>query len=368
MAGPGVVGNRRGNVPASDGKPAVVTIASRRYLANARVTAASFAACNPGVPVYTLLADTPDTADTPGAPPREEPFRTVPLADLALPGLPDFAFRYTEMEFSYALTAAAVAHVLRLGHSRVLFLKQETLVTGDLAPVFDLLARHSAVLTPHFLAPPQQGAARWQEVNVLRAGTFNGGVAGFSDTPETRAFLDWWAASCRADCRQQVQRGYHYEQRWLDFAPSFLPNLGILRDPGVNVGHWNLPDRALRRDGEALTANGRPLRVIRFSGYDPNEPQSVTRYNRQFLVGETNETAQALFARYDAMLRAAGWDAAQRQRYGFGAYADGAPVTDAQRALYRDMPGAAQRFGDPFRVGPGSFRAFLESGPRRRPA
>ncbi len=337
---------------------AVLTITSRRYLPNARVTAASYRAHNPGVPVYMLLADTDD------APAADEPFRTLPLSDLGLPDLPDYAFRYTEMAFSYALTAAAIARVMDLGHSRVLFLKQETLVTGDLSAVFEMLTRHSAALTPHFLSPPQEGGALWQEVNVLRAGTFNGGVAGFSDCPEARAFLAWWAASSRADCRLEVQRGYHYEQRWLDFAPSFLPGLGVIRDPGINVGHWNLPDRALRGDGGALSANGMPLRVIRFSGYDPDQPQSVTRYNRQFLVGQTEDTAQALFARYDAMLREAGWDAAQGLRYGFGAYHDGTPVTDSQRALYRDTPGAADRFGDPFRSGAGSFQTWAQG--RRR--
>lgn len=339
---------------------AVVTIASRRFIANARVTAASFQAHNPGVPFYTLLADTDD------APEPNEPFRLIPLADLGLRDLRDFAFRYTEMEFTYALTAPAIAHVMGLGHSRVLFLKQETLVVGDLASVFDMLTRHSAVLTPHFLSPPQNGAALWQEVNALRAGTFNGGVAGFSDCPEARDFLVWWQASCRADCHMRVQRGYHYEQRWLDFAPSFLPRLGVIRDPGVNVGHWNLPDRALCQDGGTVTANGQPLRVIRFSGYDPAQPQSVTKYNRQSLVSDTDDTAQALFSRYDRMLRDAGWDTAQQARYGFGLYDDGVTITDTHRALYRDMPDAKLSFDNPFGIGPGSFRAWMAARPRQR--
>ena len=50
------------------------------------------------------------------------------------------------------------------------------------------------------------------------------------------------------------------------FSPS------ILRDPGLNIAHWNLPQRHVSYTGDTWYANGVRLRLYHFSGFDPDQP------------------------------------------------------------------------------------------------
>lgn len=144
------------------------TIASKRCLALARVTADSFLQHNPGIPFCMLLADEEqgrfDLA--------QEAFRTLKLGQLRIEEPIQFRFQYTEMELSYACTPYLIDHLLGEGFDGVVFLKQETLVLDSLAPLFDSLERHSVLLTPHLLEPPTGSRTVEWAVKVLRAGSF----------------------------------------------------------------------------------------------------------------------------------------------------------------------------------------------------
>jgi hypothetical protein len=344
-------------VAAPGARRLVVTIASKRYLALARVTAASFLEHHPDTEFVLLLADTEDGRVDAHA----EPFsRIVPLRSLALPEPERFCFGYTELELSYALTPWVIDHLLEEGAASVIFLKQETLVLGSLEPLWQGLERHSALVTPHFLEPPRRPDALTWEVKVLLAGVFNGGVIGFARCEESRRFLAWWKEKTRRRCVHDVGSGIHFEQRWLDFLPTLMPGHGVVRDPGINVGHWNLPDRRLElRDGR-FTACGVPLRVIRFSGYEPDRPERVTKHHEAFPVASTGVAAR-IFARYHDLLMQHGHRDARELPYAFSRFDDGAEIPEAMRRLYREQEEPARRFGNPFEASAAkSFRRFAE--------
>lgn len=340
-------------------KYAAATIASRRYLALARVTAESFRRHNEGVPFFTLLADTGEE----GHEGKREPFETVFPDDLALEDMAGFRFQYNELEFSYALTPHLLEHVLERGFDGVVFLKQETLVLGSLAPEFAKLDRHSVLLTPHLLEPPGGEGALETELNVLRAGVFNGGFVAFNATAEAHCVLEWWKKKTKRGCFREVEEGVHFEQRWLDFVPSLAIGHHVLRDPGMNVGHWNLAERRIRVQDGLVTAMGRPCRVFRFSGYQFEDPQMVTRYNPHMTVESTGEAAK-VFESYQAMLEAAGHRLCQKLSYGYGTFDNGEPISDAARRAFHNLGDDARRFGNPFEAGgEGSFyRWFIEGG------
>ncbi len=69
-------------------------------------------------------------------------------------------------------------------------------------------------------------------------------------------------------CRYSVEEGMHLDQRWLDYAPSFVTGLAVERDMAYNVAYWNLFERT---DAEAW-------RLFHYSGFDPMEPGQVSRY------------------------------------------------------------------------------------------
>jgi hypothetical protein len=340
---------------ASSVKIVGASIVSKRYLHLARVTAESFCRHNPDVPFYLLLADEPQSSFDPGP----EPFQTVSLAQLQLPDPLGFRFQYNELELSYACTPYLIEHLLDEGFDGVVFLKQETLVLDSLAPLFEKLRTYSLVLTPHFLELPGGSGALRSEINVLRAGVFNGGVLGFSNCEEARIVLDWWKRKLRRNCFRAPEEGLHFEQRWLDFMPCIAPRSHILRDPGVNVGHWNLPERRIRvRDGR-VTANGSPCRVFRFSGYQPENPRMVTKYNLQTTIEGAADAAE-VFRQYQTAIERSGWPDTQRLPYAFDSFQNGQPITDAIRRSYHDLGDAASEFGDPFETErPGSFYNWL---------
>ena len=333
------------------GPPAAVTIVAKHRLADARVLARSFAAHHPEIPFFAVLADEA------GLDPGGEPFETIPLAALGIPDLRAFCFRYDAREVSFAATPFAIGHLLDRGFGRVLFFKQEGLVLGSHAPVLAALERDAAVLTPHLLEPIT-GAA---ELQILLSGVFNGGLVGVADRPAGRAFLSWWARRQLRHCVHDVAAGLHYEQRWLDLAPSLFDGVRILRDPAFNVGHWNLAERRVEVRGEHVLARGRPCALFRFSGYDPAAPEAVTRYFPERRLADIGDAAQ-VFARYRAALEAAGWPGTAALPYAWGAWADGVPIPAAARAAYRGLGSErAGAFGDPFAAGPGTFRAWLEA-------
>lgn len=337
-------------------RPVAATIVAKSWLAHARVLAESFRRHHPDLPVRVLLADEVDGCFDPAA----EPFGLVGFDELRIPYAERLRFRHPQQALSYAATPFLIAHLLDQGFDRVLFLKQETLVVGDLGPLFDRLGSRPILLTPHLLAPLAGAQAVERELNILLSGVFNVGVLGVAEAPAARRFLAWWGERTAADCRQAVAEGLHFEQRWLDLVPAFFPEAEVLRDPGANVGHWNLPERRVEIEADRVLVDGEPGRVVRFSGYDPARPHQVTRHSTRLSTADVGPAA-GLFERYREALVAARDAEASGWPYAYGRFDDGVAIPDVAREIYRALdPEAVERFGDPFATAAeGSFRRYL---------
>ena len=334
---------------------AACTIVDKRQLAHARVTAGSFARHNPGIPFFTGLADRVDGAYDPAA----EPFTTIELAALGLPAEAGMPFRLADDELAYATTPFLIEHLLDRGYDRVLFFKRESLVTGDHAASLELLEDASIVLTPHLLTP-LAGEESERELDVLLAGTYNVGFLGIAESPAARAMLRWWQERLREHCRHDVMGGLHFEQRWVDLVPGMFDGVRVTRDPGASIGHWSLPERRVEVDGEDVRVDGRPCRLVRFSGYDLDHPGAATRYHDRLAVADAGGDAAALFRRYRELVLAAGHAEARALPYAFAAFDNGVAVPAVARALHARLGPRAAAFGDPFATaGPGSFWAWL---------
>ena len=337
------------------GSLAAGTIVAKQHLPVARVLADSFLEHHPDAPFYVLLTDEVEGYFQPEA----ERFRLLHLGDLSIPQLTPFRFNYSQQELSYAATPFLIEYLLDLGFSDVAFLKQESLVLGGMASVFDG-GSHSLILTPHLLKPLPGEDRIARELNILQAGSFNAGFVGVSDSGPARAFLKWWQERVFRHCRLDVAEGMHFEQRWLDLAPSFFEGVHILRDPGMNVAHWNLPERqiSIGPDGDVL-AEGRPCRFFRFSGFDFEQPFYATRYNTRLTLDNMGPAA-AVFRSYHERLVAAGCHETSTWPYAYGCFDNGVPIPFAARQLYRDLGDEADRFGDPFETAArGSFLKWI---------
>jgi hypothetical protein len=214
---------------------------------------------------------------------------------------------YSKMEFAYAMTPFAIRYLLSSSYAQVLFLKLETLVLGDLESLFLKLNLSSAIVTPHLLSPDISTLNIKQEIEVLLAGTFNGGVVGFRNTSEALTYLDWWSQKTKSQCFRDVSNGLHFEQRWLDFITSFISDLEIIRNEGINVAHWNLQERDLKIKDSHLYAGTNKCLIFRFSGFDETDPTNLSRYKPDLseeelgAVGPTFEKYKKELRRYKAL-------------------------------------------------------------------
>ncbi|MDQ3587123.1 MAG: hypothetical protein M3433_01620 [Actinomycetota bacterium] len=321
---------------------AACTIAAREQWALARVVAASFAEHNPGIPVFVLLADEPDGAFDPAL----EPFEVVTLADLALPHRCGLLFRYAQQPLSYALTPHLLSLLLERGYEQVLFIKQESLVAAVLEVPFATLDTKAIALTPHLLGPLTGERAADGELPILLAGAYNGGILGVANRRQGRDFLAWWRDRLLDHCRHAPANGMHFEQRWLDLVPSYFDQTGIVRDPGCNVGHWNVGERDLRLQGGRILAGERPCSLVRFSGFDERQPDRVSRYS-DLRLADIGPAAD-VWRLYLERLVAAGVHTTRGWRYAYDRFDNGVGIPVIARDLYLELGAATERFGDPF--------------------
>lgn len=334
------------------GSITVATVAANRFVPQARVLAGSLARHHPDLRLEVCRIERTSGDNGAGHPIS----RDTALDEIGIPELDRLRFRHPERDVAISAKAHFLRHLLSSGHERVLFLDADTWVVDTLDPLLAAAARHDAVLTPHRLTPARGSGAAERELTLLRAGTFNGGVVSFS----TRAleFVDWWCARIRERFSHETSRGLHGDQRWLDLAPGFVPDLHVLRDPGVNVAPWNLDERPVRIDGAGVLAAGVPCRLLHWSGFDPDEPFVLSRHGPARDLASLGDV-ETLARKYRREVVDAGWAEYRDRPESFGKFDDGALIPDFARMLYRELGTGVSRFGDPFRSGPGSFRDWL---------
>jgi hypothetical protein len=330
---------------------AAASIVAKPYLSHARVLARSLREHHPEIPFFVLLADGVERRFDP----VHEPYELIALGDLGLDDEAGLCFRYEQQPLSYAMTPHLIDHLLDEGFDRVVFIKQESLVLDRLDPLLAALETASVVLTPHLLEP----ATAAHELRILLSGVFNGGIVGVGATPDGRAFLRWWGDRVRYHCVHDVAGGLHFEQRWLDLAPGRFTGVHVLRDPTINVGHWNLRERRVRIRDDRVLVGEEPCRLFRFSGYSPATPELVTAHDPSLKLADAGEAAVA-FERFRVELYAAGWAESALWPYAYGRFLDGVPIPPIARAIYRELGPGAARFGDPFdRTARNGFGAWL---------
>jgi hypothetical protein len=112
-----------------------------------------------------------------------------------------------------------------------------------------------------------------------------------------------------------------------------VPDAQVLRDPGVNFGIWDVPNRPLTGGPGAYAVNGGPLRCFHFGGFDPERPDILSRHqDRVDLAG--HPVLAGLLRDYASELLAAGHTAAAQRRPAVG--------TPLMRRLYREGRAAGE--------------------------
>lgn len=187
------------------------------------------------------------------------------------------AFQYTPLEWTCCLKGRVAAALWERGERHVLYADADAWlfdsITHCLAPIAEF---GGILLTPHLQHPLPVDGCYPTNLDLLRAGTFNAGVIGWSggNAPpqitsrvtlsqdgshktvveqstngaiahEIPTFLQWWNGCNEQNCIVDPGLGLFVDQRWLDQAPGLFQSIVISRHPGLNVGYWNLHDRSV---------------------------------------------------------------------------------------------------------------------------
>ena len=335
--------------------PLACTIVANNYLAYARAFTRSFLARHPEGKVCVLIVDRPQ----PGHRYEDEPFHVTFADQLGIPGFRHFAFRYSILELNTAVKPYFLLHLHRtLGCDRICYFDPDILVFGDLTELYERIGGADVVLTPHLTAPIEDSAVP-AEREISLSGIYNLGFLGLAFNERTLPFLDWWARRLYTLCLHEVERGLFVDQRWMDFAPAFLPKAQILRDPGYNVAYWNLVHRTLEERADGWRVNGEPLRFFHFSGYDFKRPDQISKFQNRFTFADRPDVLP-LFRTYAERIRAEGQEEVQGYPYQYGRFDNGVQVPEVSRKALRQADPEGRRWPDPFAAeGPDTFFDWL---------
>jgi glycosyltransferase involved in cell wall biosynthesis len=340
----------------------ICTIVARNYLAQARVLAASLQRLDEVPELSVLVLDDED----------DEVDESRELFDVVRPRDLDIEPReFHHMATIYDVTELATAvkpwllQRMLVSHEVVCYLDPDIEVFSSLDEI-ELQARlHSIVLTPHTTRPMPRDGLLPSEQTIRLAGVFNLGFIAVSRGADE--FLSWWSERLRRECRIAVDQGLFVDQRWIDFVPSYFDH-AVLHDVGYNVAYWNMHEREVKLGSDGYEVNGRPLRFLHYSGFEPLRPHLLSKYQGgepRILLEDHYEIAHLCY-RYATRLFAAGHLEATSSPYRFDYTAQGMRIDGRMRRLYAaalaadEAAGTKSRLPDPFTpVGAELFLSWL---------
>ncbi len=311
-------------------RTAIFTIVSNNYLAYARVLMRSVRSQHPDSDRFCVVVD----RDYRHADGLSEEFALIRLEQLALAQLARHLFQYSVLEANTSVKPMAFTYLFDQGYDQVIYLDPDIALFSPMNEVLDALAAQAtAVLTPHLLAPHDDGKHP-SDLDILRAGTYNLGFLALRNAPDARRLLAWWHGKVEHQCVIDQDAGIFVDQRWIDLVPGLFPGIHILRHAGYNVAYWNIPHRVVACDRGSYVVGAFPLVFFHFSGLDPHQPQRFSRYQDRVQLADLG-AAIPLVDDYVAQLFDAGMERFGQLEYGYGRFDDGTVIADALRSAYR---------------------------------
>jgi hypothetical protein len=333
------------------------TVATRNYLADARLAAQSFLDHHPGSRFVILVIDGDHM------PAANWLHRDVEMVTPTEVGFdPDELLRmaaiYSPAELACALKPWALRRALT--HAEVaIYLDGDVEVLAPMPDLIDAARDHAVVLVPHILEPMPRDGRLPDEPGLLGAGMYNGGLVACG--PGSEPFLEWWDVRLRRDGLFQTNLMLHADQRWLDFVPALFDH-HILRDPTYDVAYWNLHERPTAWLDGRLCVGDRPVRCFHYSGLTDARPWLLSGFTAdrpRVALAELPAVAQQCRAWLDRR-RAVGAEADRALGYHWAHTARGVALDGRARWLFRSALLAAE--ADPTGATPSPPSPFAPDG------
>ena len=267
-------------------------------------------------------------------------------------------FKHDVVEACTAVKGHAMMHILQSGADKVVYLDPDIAIFHDLSEVINLLDHASIVLTPHQAEPNVTAQEiRDNEVTSMKYGIYNLGFIAVKNDANGNAMAQWWAGRLYEACYDDVPNGIFTDQKYCDHVPGLFGGVNVLRDPGYNVASWNLSKRVLSisHNGNIMVNDEHPLRFYHFTKINSEGDIMTDRYAKGRLA------VFEVWNWYKRAIEAAALPGIPKRYWIYGCYDDGAVITKEARVHFRTHPDLYARFADPFAVGDGSWKSYLQN-------
>jgi len=339
------------------------TSITANYLPKARVLAESIRRAHPDVTFHLILADNAPVGFHLGS----EPFDTVIFAEeLPIDDFAQWSFGHSVVELCTAVKGVALEYIFsNFDAEQVFYFDPDMVVFARVEELQERLTHCSLILTPHLTDPETTEAGVLDnEVASLLHGVFNLGFVGVRNCSEGRRFSRWWAQRLLSFCHDDLARGLFTDQKWVNLAPCFFDDVGILRSPAFNVATWNLTNRiATGSLNGGILINREPLGFYHFSGFDSGD--QIVMLHR---YGQDSPVLYELRDWYIAECERHGQSALGTLKSKYDQFSNGLPIDRGYRLLYRQRIDLQRAFPNPFMVvGSNCYKAWYDAHPAEHP-
>jgi ADP-heptose:LPS heptosyltransferase len=336
------------------------TIVSFNYLSLARILGESFKKHNPDIEFVILIVDKVKE----GTDLSKEKFKIVTIDELDIQNKAEFIFKYNITEVNTAVKPYFIRYYLmeKMGAEKIMYIDPDIYFYGPVTKILAGLEKGDLVFTPHILSPIPDDGKTPNEISIMQVGCFNLGFLALNTTEETKKFIEWWWERLYKYSISAPEKGLFTDQKWMDYAPSLVNNVHVLRDFGHNAAYWNLHERKdfSFQDGKYFV-NGTPLVFFHYSGYLIDNQNQISKFQNRFTLSQFNETLTDLFKKYGEELVSHDFFATKKIPYAYAYFDNGIQIPDVIRRIYYSIDNK-KRFGNPFETKQkGSFYEWLKS-------
>ncbi len=199
-------------------------------------------------------------------------FKPVFLSELAIPKINELIEKYSAFELSNVLKPFFMEWLLKKHNeiNKLVFLDTDIYVYSSLNEIFDYFDDNldvSVAITPHLKDYQTYNKISDYSIEKLYAlsGMYNGGFYALRNDKNAFQFLDWHKKKLFDYGYNRQSEHMFVDQKILDFAPIFFKYVGIYRNQGYNVAHWNYHEHPIEYKNSSYFIGDKRLVFFHFS-------------------------------------------------------------------------------------------------------
>jgi len=216
----------------------IFTVCSINHLANAIVLGDSLKIQHPDNDFQIGLVDNQSNIPLN----IQSPYPITEVNSLNIKGFEEMAEHYTHEEILADCKPFFAEYFLQKTN-KLIFIDCTSFFFQSISFISDILDQSNIILTPQLLFANKHP----DEKLILNSGIYHAGFIGLKKSDETSKFLKWWGENTRAKGFKDLCKGLNTDQLWLEHVPAMYDGVYILKEPGINIGYWNLPERNINQ-------------------------------------------------------------------------------------------------------------------------